>query len=149
MQARGSTTCLFCAWLAFCKTGFLNLGNYKTYGFQYPEFLSQNLTALKLPRLKNTAIDTIKEGTKNKTSLSMLSLSVNNDNLRGGFILCFLDDGCGMSPCKYYFFEHECGVMVSESYLVCGPMGNGKERSKFCSQFSHNSDWTCWLRHGF
>ncbi|XP_070606212.1 MORC family CW-type zinc finger protein 1 isoform X2 [Erythrolamprus reginae] len=24
--------------------------------------------------------------------------TVNNDNLRGGFILCFLDDGCGMSP---------------------------------------------------
>ncbi|XP_070799745.1 MORC family CW-type zinc finger protein 1 [Pituophis catenifer annectens] len=24
--------------------------------------------------------------------------TVNNDNLQGGFILCFLDDGCGMSP---------------------------------------------------
>ncbi|XP_039220926.1 MORC family CW-type zinc finger protein 1 isoform X3 [Crotalus tigris] len=26
--------------------------------------------------------------------------TVNNDNLRGGFTLCFLDDGCGMSRCE-------------------------------------------------
>ena len=47
-------------------------------------------------------------------------LTEKRPELRGGYLLCFLDDGIGMDPSKYDFIIREASFKLMCTYALCG-----------------------------